>query len=87
MFESLKSAGFDVFDFVCDKGLIIAEKLHLKPVIGAVTAVAKTLQIPLIINTIVGLFIKDPMINLEYTAVKTAVEIAIQHRHNQTVPM
>ena len=84
MFEVVKKVGFGIFDFVCDKSIIIVEKLHMKPIIDAAVTVANTLQIPLIVNTIVGLFIKDPIINLEYTAVKTAVDVAIQHRHNNT---
>ena len=81
MFAGLKSISFCIFDFVCDKTIIISDKLHITPIISVVVKIAQTLQIPLIVNTIVVLFIRDPMINLEYTAVKTAVYIASQHRH------
>lgn len=81
MFVGLKNISFGIFDFVCDKTIVISDKLHITPIISVVVKVVQTLQIPLIVNTILGLFIKDPMINLEYTAVKTAVDIASQHRH------
>ncbi len=90
MFQNLKSISLNVFDFVCDKTIVISEKIYIKQIVEKVIGVARTLQIPLIANTIVGFFIKDPITNLEYTAVKTAVDMASQHRqeyNNNTQPI